>query len=272
MKKNMFWLSISIGILLITMFAMSCKKELSGNDNIAVPEGKNQLTVYLTDDPSIIFDSVFIDIQRLEVKVERPDGSEHWDTLPIRSGVYNILKFRNGTDTLFASAYVADGAIEKIRLTLGNNNSVMKNGSSFPLLLHNSNRQVIIDIPDIDRIDPDHFRIWIDFDGHGSVIRLNNNQFELRPRIHSFNNSRSGKLEGRIKPAGALPAIVSVISGTDTLLAIPEDDGEFKVRGIRTAMVKLVVRPSNGYLDTVINNIAVRQGEDTKLPDILLHR
>jgi Domain of unknown function (DUF4382) len=258
-------------IIVVAMVVISCQKETSPDSGI--PPGKSKLTVFLTDDPSLIFDSIFIDIQLLEVKVETPGGAEHWDTLPIRQGVYNILKFRNGVDTLLTTAYVANGEIKKLRLTLGTRNSVMKNGNSFPLLLHNSNRQVIIDIPDIDRIDPNTFQVWIDFDGHGSIIKLRNNQFELRPRIHSFNNRKGGRLEGEIKPGAALPAIIKVIAGPDTLLAVTDNhDGDFKVRGIKTSTVKVMVIPSNGYKDSVINNVLIRSNDDTDLGDIVLHR
>jgi hypothetical protein len=271
MKSVKKIITAASGIVVLALLAASCKKETSGADDI--PAGKSKLTVFLTDDPSLIFDSIFIDIQVLEAKIELPGGAERWDTLPIRTGVYNILKFRNGVDTLLSTAYVPNGEIKKLRLTLGSRNSVMKNGSSFPLFLHNNNRQVIIDIPDIDRIDPNNFRIWIDFDGHGSIIKLNNNQFELRPRIHTFNNSKGGRLEGEVKPGAALPAIIKVIAGADTLLAVTDNhDGDFKVRGIKTSLVKVIVIPSNGYKDSIINNVAIRPGDKTDLDDIVLHR
>ena len=66
--------------------------------------------------------------------------------------------------------------------------------------------------------------------------------------------------------------MVKAISGTDTLIAIPEHEGEFKIRGIRSSTVKLIITPSNGYRDSVINNIQIRRGDDTKLGTIVLHQ
>ena len=60
----------------------------------------------LTDGPSQIFDSIFIDIKRISVKVKDSTGAEHWDTLSIVPGVYNILRFRNGLDTLIATGNI----------------------------------------------------------------------------------------------------------------------------------------------------------------------
>ncbi len=262
------------GMLMVISF-FSCNKEMSDSDSLSVvPAGKNELKVMLTDDPSLIFDSIFIDLQALEVKVERADGSEHWDTLNIRAGVYNILRLRDGVDTLLGIGYVPDGRIEKIRLTLGNNNSVMKNGVSFPLQLHNNDHHVVVNIDhDVDETDNDHFRLWLDFDGHQSIIRLHHNEFELRPKIGHFSHNHSGEIEGKIRPSAAFPVIVAVVSGSDTLVAIPDnDDGEFKIRGIRSSSVKIIITPSNGYKDSVINNVPIRRGDDTQLGSIILHK
>ncbi len=248
----------------------SCQKQNILEDSI--PAGKSQFKLFLTDDPSLVFDSIFIDIRMIEVKVETSAGNEFWDTLSIRAGIYNILKFRNGVDTLFVHDYIPSGEIKKLRMTLGNNNSVVRNGASFPLIIRDQNRQVIINVDDIDRIRANSFQLWIDFDGHGSIIRLNNNQYELKPRIHSFNNNNTGRLKGEIKPSAALPASVMVIAGPDTLLAIPESNGEFKIRGIRTNTVQVIIKPTAPYKDSIINNVSISSGGDRDLGDIRLHQ
>jgi Domain of unknown function (DUF4382) len=271
MKKNKLLFYLTVSLLILSFFFVACNKELNSESNL-VPAGKNELKIMLTDDPSIIFDSIFLDIQRVEVKVERVNGSEHWDTLSIRAGIYNILRFRNGLDTLLAVGYVPDGEIEKIRITLGNNNSVVLNGVSIPLFLHNNQHQIIVNIDgDVDHLDPDHLRLWLDFDGHGS-IRFHNGRLELDLHIGHFSHHNSGELEGKIRPSDAFPVLVRAVSGTDTLIAIPEHDGEFKIRGIRSSTVNLIITPSNGYRDSVITNIPIRRGDETEIGTIVLHR
>ena len=204
--------------------------------------------------------------------METNTGVEAWDTLLIRPGIYNILTFRNGVDTLFVNDLIPGGEIKKIRMTLGTRNSVVRSGISSPLIITGNNRQVEMNVDDIDRILANSFQLWIDFDGHGSVIKLNNNQYELRPNIHTFNNNNTGKIKGEIKPSGALPAMVLVIAGQDTLRAITENNGEFKVRGIRTNAITLVIKASLPYKDSVMNNISIPAGNERDLKDILLHR
>jgi hypothetical protein len=272
MKNKKSLLLVTLSFLAMIIIVFSCKKEISGEDSALgpVPPGKSELKIMLTDDPSIIFDSIFIDIQRVEVKVEDSSGRERWDTLSIRAGVYNILRFRNGLDTLLATGYIPNGEVEKIRITLGTRNSVVLNGVTVPLL--NLDNQITIEVKgDVDHLDPRHLRIWLDFDGHGS-IRFHNGRLELKLKIGHFCKSKSGELEGKIKPKEALPASIMAISGTDTLRAIADHEGEFKIRGIKSNTVNLIIKPSNGYKDSVINNIQVRRNDDTDLGKIVLHK
>jgi hypothetical protein len=266
MKNQFKKLVAFLGICTIVLIA--CQKNIT--DTPAA--GQNKLNIFLTDGPSVVFDSIFIDIQKLEVKIETKRDSEYWAVAPINPGIYNILRFRNGVDTLFSQAVIPQGEIKKIRLTLGTRNSVSKNGLSFPLSLHENKNTVTIDIPDVDQIDPSKFQIWLDFDGHGSIIQVRNGVFVLKPNIHTFNNNRSGRVEGRIKPGDALPAIVAAINGTDTAFAITEKDGKFKIRGLRASTTKLLIIPSNGYKDSLMNNITLLMGNDAKLGDIVLHK
>lgn len=99
------------------------KKETSSVNN---PNSAKQLSLYLTDDPCQ-FDSVFIDIRTVEVKIDtskehmeddhfgdNDDDKENdhkghdkfgkWDTLTFNVGIYNVLRLRYGIDTLLGTA------------------------------------------------------------------------------------------------------------------------------------------------------------------------
>lgn len=270
MKNKKTLLALLVSFILIALLIISCKKEVSTQNDAVLPPGKSELKIMMTDDPSVIFDSIFLDIQRVEVKVEDSAGRERWDTLTIRAGVYNILRFRNGLDTLLAVGYIPNGEVEKIRITLGNRNSVVLKGVTIPLT--NIDKIITIDVHgDVDHLDPRHLRIWLDFDGHGS-IRFHNGRWELKLKIGHFSRHSSGELEGEIKPSAALPASVAVIAGTDTLRAITDHDGEFKIRGIRANHVKVIITPSNNYKDSIINNVPIRINDDTDLGKIVLHK
>lgn len=268
-------------ISLFSLVVISCQKAAS--DMGSAMNGLNKphrATIFLTDHESPVFDSIFIDIQKLEVKVEDDSlGNDGWITLDIRPGVYNILRFRNGLDTLFATGTLPNANIRKLRLTLGTRNSVMVNNQSFLLKIHDNEMQVVVNIDDtnFEIVGGDEVLFWIDFDAARSVETDNsgpgnNNGFELRPHLKIFTKSKSGRIEGKVLPKEA-DAIVSATLGTETAMAIPDDDdGEFKIPGLHEGMYSVFIHGQNGYNDTTINNVRVANGEDTHIPTITLHK
>jgi hypothetical protein len=267
--KNLSW------IIATMLWLTACQKGTTAN-NAHQPQAAR---IFLTDHVTPIFDSVFIDIREMEVKLEDDSlQNDGWVSVSIRPGVYNILRFRNGLDTLFATGNLPNGMLRKIRLTLGTNNSVMKNNQSFPLRVHDNDRQVVANLEDDDfEVAGGQVMFWIDFDAAQS-IRVdnsgsgNNNGFELKPHLKIFTRSHSGRIEGKVLPAAA-DALVMAISGTDTTMAIPDDDdGEFKIVGLNAGLYKVFIDAQNGYLDTTINNVQVRNGEDVHIGTIRLHQ
>jgi hypothetical protein len=193
--------------------------------------------------------------------------------------VYNILRFRNGLDTLFATGTLPNARVRKIRLTLGTQNSVMKDGIRSSLRLHDNDREVVADLSaaSFEITSTGQVLFWIDFDASRSIQvdnsgSGNNNGYRLKSHIKIFTRGNSGEIEGRVLPRAA-DALVMAINGTDTTSAIPEDDnGEFKIVGLNAGTYKVFIDGQNGYNDTTINNVIVRNREDTHLPTVILRQ
>jgi hypothetical protein len=279
--KTMFQ-AVAAGMLLLTGTFCSCKKDYShGSDDFFHDRDKPfGVSIYLTDHQAPILDSVFIDIQKLELKLEDDTlNGDGWVSLSINPGVYNILRLRNGLDTLFGTGTIPNGRVKKVRLILGDNNSVMLNGQTFELKIHDNRNEVVADLDNSNfEITPDgQLLFWIDFDAAKS-IRIdnsghgNNNGYELEPHINIFTKHKSGSIEGRVLPKEA-EALVMVIHGTDTTMAIPEDDnGEFKILGLKEGAYSIFIDGNNGYNDTAINNVFIVKNEDAHLGNITLHK
>lgn len=266
-------------VIATSLVLYSCQKDINSNETATNLNKPHQATIYLTDHQTPIFDSVFTDIRKLEVKLEDDTlPNDGWVTLNINPGVYNILRFRNGLDTLFASGTLPNGHLKKIRLTLGTQNRATKDGISYPLKVKDEDREVVANL------DPSNFEInssgqvllWIDFDA-GNSIQVDNsgsgsgNGYRLKSHIKIFTRSNSGEIEGKVLPVLADP-IIKAVMGSDTATAIPDDDdGEFKIVGLSAGTYKVIIDGQNGYNDTTINNVIVRNREDTHLPVITLH-
>ncbi len=286
-KKMM---GIGTSIIIFFVLILACNK----SSNSPAFAGKKALSVYLTDDPAP-FSSVFIDIKTVEVKIDEDtnhdshfgdndddkddDNTDHdqygkWDTLSIRPGVYSIMNFRNGIDTLLAAGKIPVGKIEKIRLTLGNNNSVVVSNVSHPLLLspgQNHYVYVKIDDEDLDETGSGQVGLWIDFDLSAS-IQERQGAYYLKPYLKAFGNEKFGEIKGKVLPTDAR-SLVKVYSGKDTSTAIPENgSGEFKIRGLREGKYSILFKSFNGYRDTTLNNIEVFKGKETKINTVTLRK
>ncbi|MBE7170762.1 MAG: DUF4382 domain-containing protein [Williamsia sp.] len=270
----------------VTILSIACQKQASD-----MPASAKEVRLFLTDDPSLVFDRILIDIRKVEIKVEdrtSPEQDHHgnsngsddnhgnssagWITMNATPGVYDILAFRNGLDTLFSTgSFQLTTALKKVRLTLGTNNKVVYNGVTYPLGLKENSVEIKLEEEMVALNSNGAVSIWLDFDG-GRSIRMNGNGFQLEPSIKAFSKEKGGRIEGRVTPSDAKP-IVLAINGSDTATAKPEREGEFKIMGLKAGTYKLWVHATaNNYADVVIPAITVRTNEDTKAGTITLHK
>ena len=293
--KNKKQILLGLGLMIITLSLLifACQKSVTPLSSNSSPRN---VGLYLTDDPCQ-YDSVFIDIRYVEIKIDTStqhmnddhfgdneddhmddhhhhDQYGYWDTLTIRPGVYNILKLRNGIDTLLGTANIPAGKIRKIRLTLGTSNSVVISGVSHSLnLLPGSNNYEYVKIHEED--EDNHFRpgqtsMWLDFNVCKS-INIRNGQYYLKPFLQVFAMDNTGRIEGKVLPNAAQP-YVTAWNATDTASALPEEDGEYKIRGLNAGIYSLQFKGSFGYMDTTITNVEVKAGQEIKIPVITLHQ
>lgn len=271
------------------LFGIACKKSnmASGSNS-----GSSTVSIFLTDDPSPVFNNLFIDIQKVEVKAEDDSEAvneiEHeaennendrngstvggWITLNINPGIYDLLKFRNGLDTILGSAnFSSTRNLKKIRITLGPNNSGILNGISVPLVIKDKNNILVINLDEsLSLSNAGQIQLSIDIDASRSV-RQNGNEFELKPQVKSFNRTKAGSIEGKILPVDA-HALVFAINGNDTASAMPEREGEFKIVGLKAGNYTLLLHPTaNNYSDSTVHVIVVGN-DDTHVQTITLHK
>jgi hypothetical protein len=253
--------------------------------------GTQKLSLYLTDDPAV-YDSVFIDVKYVEVKLDTSDAHKNddhfgdndndrdndhhdkdafgkWDTLTTTAGIYNVSKLRNGIDTLIGSANI-NGTIRKIRITLGNNNSLTLGGVSYPLnLLPGVDNYLYVKINNNHHHDaPGQTALWIDFDISRSVVYANG-LYYLKPVLRPFCDNNFARISGKVLPAAATP-LVTVYNSTDTANGVPREDGDFKIRGLKEGTYSILFKGSNGYRDTTLLNVQLKNGEEKIIPTITL--
>lgn len=288
-KHTLLALAMAAAVFCIT----ACSKNNSAESE-PVGNGQQNLSLYLTDGPGL-FDHVYIDIQAVKVLVDtskdtrrhdnidwdrrgrddhRNDSSLVWQDLNIRAGVYDILNFRNGVDTLFASNTIVDGSIRLIKVQLGTHNSVVKDSVTYPINIPSgADNYVLIKLRgnECEQYQAGRRRLWLDFDVSRSVVVDFRNQFYLRPVFHFFTVSTTGSIAGKIEPKDGL-SVVSVWSGSDTAYALPDRNGNFKLRGLTQGNYTVFVNAGNGYKDATISNVVVKAPGETSVGTIKLQK
>ncbi|MEP7278359.1 MAG: DUF4382 domain-containing protein [Bacteroidota bacterium] len=291
MKTKHHWLLPVAGILSVIIFLIACNKENSGSSGNT--NGAHQLSIYMMDDP-IAFTQVLINIKQVAVKIDtaahhddtddnhqwnddyrgcRNGNSTIWDTLPVTPGIYDLMKLRNGTDTLLAWGAITSGKVLQVRITLGENNTVYTdNVTHYRLNIMGPFNFFDLNVrrEDLSVLDNSQFKLWFDFNLSKSIIFFND-KYWLKPLLKPFNDKNRSKLEGRVVPQGA-SGFVTVYNQLDTVYALPWTGGYYQVRGLNAGRYAIYFKGWHGYKDTTITNIAMSGGGLTKVPTITLHK
>jgi len=258
MKK----LVIILTVLCVSFIYYSCNK--SNNSS----SGNAQMSMRLTDGPSS-YDAVYLDIQQVAITTS---GNAEVTLTPVRAGVYNILQFRNGLDTLLVRASIPAGTVSQIRLILGSNNSVVIGGTIYALTTPSGQTSGVKLNLHQTLVANGAYTIWIDFDAGASVVATGSGKYMLKPVIRAYDSLSNGQIKGYVLPLASFTTIYA-INGTDTFTAIASSsDGFFSFNGLATGTYNLWFNAGAlGLKDTTMASVAVTYCMVTNIGTITLH-
>jgi hypothetical protein len=150
-----------LGLFVASVFIFqSC-----ANDDVATVEENVQQSfeLYLTDCP---YEADEVNVEIISVLVEDFNGATA--ALNTNTGIYNLLDFTDGIDTLLAFGTIELENIKNIFIELGGQNSIVVDGESFPLQIE-GDRTVEISV-DIENIVYNEF--LVDFFACTSIIQI----------------------------------------------------------------------------------------------------
>jgi len=226
-------------------------------------EEKSRIVVRLTDSPGD-YKRVNIDIKKIEVH-----GENGWETLPnVNEGVYNLLDFTGGRETILASTEYPPGKISQIRLILGPENSVEINNERH-LLETPSAKQTGLKLSlNAEVTEGITYAVLLDFDAAKSIVITGSGKYILKPVIKVVSEGQDGAIEGKVAPAN-LNVAVFAISGKDTLGTsyVRPGAGDFFVGGLPAGTYKLSLDPGelSRHYPITKENIVVSLGEVTSV-------
>ncbi|ALI99017.1 DUF4382 domain-containing protein [Rufibacter tibetensis] len=238
------------------------------------PSGSARMEVRLTDAPGN-YDEVNVDIRSVQIHRETNDDGTGWTTLDhITPGVYNLLDFANGRDTLLASATLPAGRISQIRLVLGENNSLKLKGetSTRPLTTPSGQTSGLKLQINADLLADVTYVLLLDFDAAKSVVpRGNSGQYNLKPVIRTLTQGVAGGIRGSVIPAAAKPGIFVISAANDTIGGFADDAGRFLIKGVPAGTYKVQFSTTAPYKNKELTNIVVTNDRITEIAPVDLN-
>lgn len=251
MKKILFFAAIlSVGLF-------SCKKDKTG-DNTA------HVSVRLTDAPGV-FGNVFLNVKSVVVVT---DNGER--TLDLKGGVIDILRFRNGRDTLIADADIPAGTIQQVRLVLNDTgNRVVVGGVSYDLTTPSGQTSgVKLNVHD-NLTAGVGYTLKLDFDVAKSIVLTGSGKYILKPVIRAIAEATSGVITGMVSPAAASPSVYAIM-GTDTVGTMADATGKFYFPGLPAGTYNVRFEPVSPYAVKTVTGVTVVTGQVNNMGTVTL--
>lgn len=250
--------SLTIFIVIVFTLITACNKVEDDRQESA------RVQIYLTDAPGD-YQEVNIDVVSVRVII-----NDSLIDLPTNAGIYNILDFVNGEDTLLVDDEIPAGYLSQIRLVLGEANTVMRDSLLYDLKTPSA-QQSGLKLNVHENIQPGiSYAYVLDFEADKSVVRTGNGKHQLKPVIRVFTKAVTGILKGISWPPEA-EAYISVKSAEDTVGTYADTvTGEFTVRGLAENAYDVDFEPTDGFRDTTLTDISVMVAKVTRLDTVKL--
>jgi hypothetical protein len=260
MKKTLLLIALGMAILFT-----SCNKDDGDNNN---PVPTSSISIKLVDEPGD-YDNVFIDVKEVEIIVNDETSSR---TLTTDGGIYDLLELTGGVEALLVDTNeIPSGVLNEIRLVLGENNTVVIDGETFPLKTPSAQQSGLKIKINQELIEGITYTFILDFNVDKSiVIAGNSGNINLKPVIRASVEALTGAFRGNVIPSDVLTEVLAV-KGND-ILTTTTNEGDFFIHGVEAGQYKLIFNPEaeSGYIQSVIELTSVQVGKLTAIRDFEL--
>jgi hypothetical protein len=246
-------------LLVLVTFFFACKKDTAGE-----PAPKpSPYYISMTDAPGP-YTAVYIDLIGVEL-----NGNGAPIMLNVNPGIYNLLDFANGVDTLIATGSLTVDKVQQIRLILGPNNSVVSDSVTYPLSTPSAQQSGLkLQVHQTLQAGVAYY-VLLDFDAYQSIVDEGNGKFSLKPVIRTVETALSGSIKGILSVPG-VSASITATSGTNSYSTIVNANGEFILAGLPPGTYTVTVTPAAPYNAVTLSSVVVTIGNTTNTGTIVI--
>lgn len=249
--------TIILSILILAFGMNACKKSTA--------KGNYPYNVRMTDAPGP-YSAVYVDIKDVEITGDNGKAV----LLNVHAGIYNLINFSNGIDTLIASGSLETSNVQQIRLILGSRNSVVDGGITYPLSTPSADQSGL-------KLQVNQtlqagvlYSVLLDFDVNKSIVKEGNGSYKLKPVIRTVEAALSGSIKGKISIAGALAVVTATSSSNETYSSNVIATGDFLLMGIPAGIYTVTITPAIPLNPVIKTNVTVTTGVTTNIGTVIL--
>ncbi|MEM8522107.1 DUF4382 domain-containing protein [Flavobacterium sp. PL12] len=269
MKKIKFYL---LSFSVITFMLLSIIGCNSNDDSTQT----SRVSVRMTDAPGD-YDAVNVDVQDVLIKSATDnDDSKGWVSIGnVTPKVYNLLDLTGGVNVLLADNLVPSGFLGQVRLLLGEKNTVVKDGVSYPLNTPSAQQSGLKLKINQELVGGATYDFLLDFDVEHSVVVQagSSGKYNLHPVIRVSTAATSGVIKGSINPVlTGFQVMASVKVGDVEVTAFANELGVFQLNGIPAGTYTVTLTPeiASGKVIKTVPGVVVVNGAMTNMGAISL--
>jgi len=177
-------IAILITLLSSTIILSSCSNDDEQDNNPAPGTADFNVSLQSTSAKGT-YDAIHIDVQKVSIHTSSDSTeSSGWYELETNLGIYDLLDYDSGNDTLLAfDSLLKVQTVSQIRLVLGDNNTIVEEGDTFDLetpSAQTSGLKVQVHA----ELEPDiSYKVILNFDANNSIVETGNGKYKLKPVI-----------------------------------------------------------------------------------------
>jgi hypothetical protein len=269
-------LNIPMKILLKSLtFALLVLANFACDINDAPKSGQARVNFYLVDAPAD-YDEVWIEVRSLRVKANHTDSKmteddNSWKEIIFAGSRYvNLLDLTGGNSLLLGTEDFPEGEIDQLRLILGEDNYLMKNGDRFELKTPSA-QQSGLKIKVSQAVEAGNtYNLIIDFDAAKSIVNAGNSgNIILKPVLRAYLEQSQG-VKGQVLPTASQPVMVTVSGNDKEVNTFADQNGNYVVQGINPGTYSITFTPNEQYNPTTLTGLVVESDKLTIIPPVTL--
>lgn len=204
-----------ISALLALVLCVACSDDGPVNTTTTIPDGHGRIRVVAFDAPTENLDHVYLHVVEVNLKTQE---SAPWITLARPDTVIDFLDLVNGINVIVADTIIPIGTYTQLRLVLGNDNSVVADGTTFPLKVPSGQQSGIKLNLNFSLANREVAELYVDFDASKSVQWNPGQQlYMMNPTFKAYKRTTAGAITGTVRINGGLPLANARVEAVSTM-------------------------------------------------------